>query len=284
MATKKIGWIGLGKMGNPMSKSLIRAGYKVAAYNRDHEKTERLKSDGITIALTPLALIDKSDIVIIMVTDDHAIREIFTGVNGLLSAKVQDKIIINMSTVSPSISSEMAILCEISGNNYLDAPVSGSVKQAEEATLVIMAGGDEEVFAEAKPILEHIGSLVRFVGGIGSGNKTKLIINTLLGVYAQGLAEAVLFAKELRIKPEDLILLINNSALSSPFLKIKGEMLLNQNFNASFTLKNLAKDLRLAKDIGLSTPLGDVAYQSFQDAASAFPEEDIISIIKYLDK
>jgi 3-hydroxyisobutyrate dehydrogenase len=284
IARQQIGWIGLGKMGIPMSKSLISSGYNLIVYNRNSDKAEILRLPGAKSALNPAELVDNSDVIIIMVTDDNAIREIFTSADGLLASKGTGRIVINMSTVSPAVSSEMAILCEINGNVYIDAPVSGSVKQAEEATLVIMAGGDEAVFDKVRAILEHMGRLVLLVGGIGSGNKAKLIINSLLAVYAQGLVEAVLFARELRIQPEDLINLISNSALGSPLLRIKGDMLLNQNFNASFTLKNLAKDLRLAKDIGLSLPMGNAAYQNFQEAAINFPEEDIISIIKHLDK
>ena len=135
MNATKIGWIGLGKMGVPMSQSLIQAGFSVTVYNRTKEKQERLKASGADVASTPGALIRQSDIVFIMVTDDKAIIDIFKGENGLLSAGASDKIIINMSTVSPAVSKEMAALCGEQGNHYLDAPVSGSVKQAQDGQL-----------------------------------------------------------------------------------------------------------------------------------------------------
>jgi 3-hydroxyisobutyrate dehydrogenase len=219
-----------------------------------------------------------------MVTDDRAIHDIFKGDNGLLSAGVSGKIIINMSTVSPAISKEMAAACVQQGNQYLDAPVSGSVKQAQEAQLVIMAGGDESTFEKAKPILEKIGRLAMLVGETGAGNTAKLVINTLLGIQAQALAEAVVFAQQKGINTTDLVTLVNNSALGSPFIKIKGEALLNNNFTAAFSLSNIAKDLRLAKDIGLSTPLGKVAYQTFQDAEPALGNEDIIAVYKQINR
>ena len=220
MNTTKIGWIGLGKMGVPMSQSLIKAGYPVTVYNRSKEKEESLKASGAGVAPTPAALIQQADVVILMVTDDKAIEAIFKGDNGLLSAGAGGKLIINMSTVSPAISKEMAAACAQQGNHYLDAPVSGSVKQAQEAQLVIMAGGDESTFERAKPILETIGRLVLLVGDTGAGNTAKLVINTLLGIQAQGLAEVVLFAQQNGIKTADLVTLINNSALGSPFIKI----------------------------------------------------------------
>jgi len=282
MNTTKIGWIGLGKMGTPMSQSLIKAGFPVVVYNRTKEKEEGLKASGAGVASTPAALIQQVDVVIIMVTDDKAINDIFNGENGLLAAGACGKVVINMSTVSLAISKDMAAACEQLGNHYLDAPVSGSVKQAQEAQLVIMAGGDEATFAKAKPILEKIGRMVLLVGDTGAGNTAKLAINTLLGIQAQGLAEAVAFAQQSGIKDTDLMTLINNSALGSPFIKIKGEAIVNNDFNAMFSLSNIAKDLRLAKDIGLSTPLGEVAYQTFQDAEPALGDEDIIAVYKQI--
>jgi 3-hydroxyisobutyrate dehydrogenase len=282
MNITKIGWIGLGKMGIPMSQSLIRAGFPVIVYNRSKEKEDRLKASGATVAPSPAALILQADVVIIMVTDDKAIDDIFNADNGLLGAGASGKIIINMSTVSPAISKEMAAVCKQQGNHYLDAPVSGSVKQAEEAQLVIMAGGDESIFEESRPILEKIGRLALLVGGTGAGNTAKLVINTLLGIQAQGLAEAFIFAQQCGIKNTDLATLVNNSALGSAFIKIKGEAIVKNNFNAAFSLSNIAKDLRLAKGIGLSTPLGEVAYQTFQDAEPALGNEDIIAVYKQI--
>jgi len=236
------------------------------------------------VASTPGALIQLSDIVFIMVTDDKAIVDVFKGENGLLSAGASDKIIINMSTVSPAISKEMFALCEEQGNHYLDAPVSGSVKQAQEGQLVIMAGGDQSTFELVRPVLEKIGRMAMLVGKVGAGNTAKLVINTLLGVVAQGLAEAVVFATQNGIRDTDLMTLINNSALGSPFIKLKGEAIINNNFDALFALSNIAKDLRLAREIGLSTPLGEVAYQTFQDAEPTYGDLDIISIFKQVSR
>jgi 3-hydroxyisobutyrate dehydrogenase len=279
----KIGWIGLGNMGGPMSQRLINAGYSVTVYNRSKAKEEALKLMGAAVASSPRLLMEQVNAIIIMVTDDQAIREIFTGDNGLLSSKkTNGKIIINMSTVSPGISKEMASLCSQEGNDYLDCPVSGSVKQAEEGQLVIMVGGDETILEKARPILEHLGKLTLLVGSTGAGNTAKLAINTLLAFHAQGLAETVVFARNNGIKTEDLITLINNSALGNIFAKIKGDAILQNNYKAAFALKHIAKDLRLAKQEGLETPMGETAFKTFQQAEPALGEEDIISIIKYI--
>jgi 3-hydroxyisobutyrate dehydrogenase len=284
MNTTTIGWMGLGNMGTPMSGNLIKAGYPVVVYNRTKEKEETLKAQGALTAASPATLIQQCAVVVMMVTDDRAIEQLFTGDNGLLSANVTGKIIINMSTVSPRISKEMAALCKQQGNDYIDAPVSGSVKQAEEGQLVIMVGGDQTVFEQAKPVLENLGKLVLRVGGHGAGNTAKLAINTLLGFHAQGLAEAIVFARQNGIETQDLLTLINQSALGNAFIKIKSDAILQNNYRAAFALKHIAKDLRLAKAEGLNTPLGEVVYNTFQQAEPTLGEEDIIAIIKYIDR
>jgi 3-hydroxyisobutyrate dehydrogenase len=283
MNTTKIGWIGLGLMGNPMSQQLLKAGYPLTVYNRHKDKEAELKEQGASTASTPKELLQQTDVVIIMVTDDKAIREIFTSESGLLSADVKDKIIINMSTVSLAINKEMAELSKQQGNHFLDAPVSGSVKQAETAQLVIMVGGEAKVFEKVKTVLETMGKMVVNVGATGTGNAAKLAINTLLSFYTQGLAEAVILAKNNGIEPETLLNLLGNAAIANPYTKLKGDSIINNNFKAAFSLKNIVKDLQLSRDIGLNTPLGQTALKTFEDAQQQFGEEDLIAIYKYLD-
>jgi len=280
MSTKKIGWIGLGTMGIPMSQQLIKAGYPVTVYNRSKEKEESLKASGAATAPSPKELIEQTDIVFVMVSNDEAINDIFNGSEGLLSAKASGKVIINMSTVSPGISKQMAALSREQGSDYLDAPVSGSVKQAEEGTLVIMAGGAAATFEQVKPELEKLGKLALLVGDSGAGNTAKLAINTLLAFHSQGLAETVLFAQQNNIKTEDMLTIINNGAMSNIFAKIKGDAILNDNYKPAFALKHIAKDLRLAKAEGLNSPLAQAAYQTFQEAEATHGNEDIIAVIK----
>lgn len=284
MSSIKIGWIGLGKMGNPMSQHLINAGYPVAVFNRSKEKEDALKAKGAEPVSSPSNLIQQSDVIIIMVSDDKAIYDIFSGAEGLLHAGVTGKIIINMSTVSSAISKEMALLCNQQGNHYLDAPVSGSVKQAEGAQLVVMVGGEKAVYEQVKEVLDHLGKLTLYVGETGAGNATKLAVNSLIGFYAQGLSEAVIFANQNQIRTEDLLTVINNSALANVFTKFKGDAILNDNFEPAFYLKHIVKDLGLARDQGLTTPLADTAYHSFLEAEKTMAEEDMISIFRHLSQ
>jgi 3-hydroxyisobutyrate dehydrogenase len=269
-------------MGIPMSRRLLEAGYPVAVYNRSKDKEEALRAAGATAADSPAALLQQAEVVFLMVSDDQAIRNLFTGSEGLLHAETSGKLLINMSTVSPGISEEMATLSREKGHTYLDAPVSGSVKQAEGGQLVVMVGGDEPAFNQAKPLFEPLSKLALHLGPTGNGNRAKLAMNTLLGFYAQGLAETMLFAQQHGLKPEDMQALIANSAMGNVFSKIKGEAIIGDNYQAAFALKLLAKDLRLAKDEGLNTPLGAVVHQTFQDAEPTLGDEDVIAVIKYL--
>ncbi|GAB2776889.1 NAD(P)-dependent oxidoreductase [Salinimicrobium soli] len=278
----KIGWIGLGKMGKPMSESLLKAGRTVIVYNRTKDKEEPLKEDGADTAASPKELIEKVDVVFLMISDDKAVEDVFYGDKGILAAEVSGKIVVNMSTVSAEVSRKVASALESKGNDYLDAPVSGSVKQAQDATLVVIAGGKGEVFEEVSPLLETIGKKAILVGDIGVGNLTKLAVNTFLGIVTQGLAEVINFSREKEVKTSDLMEIINNSALGSPFIKIKGNAVLEEDYNAAFTLSHLTKDLRLAQEAGFDAPLGNAAYETFSKAEAELGGEDVISIIKKL--
>jgi 3-hydroxyisobutyrate dehydrogenase len=282
MQTTNIGWIGLGIMGKPMCSQLIRSGYNVTVYNRSKDKEEALTAMGAAAAPTPAALMEQADVIFMMVTDDNAIQQLFEGEDGLLAPKVTGRLIINMSTVSPGVSKRYAEVCSKSGNHYIDAPVSGSQKQAEEAQLVIMAGGTDEAFAIAEPILKHMGKMVTHTGAAGTGTTAKLAINTLLAIQAQGLAEAVSFASNNGIEAQQLLTLINNSALASTFIKIKGDAVINETYKPAFALNNIVKDLGLAKDEGMNSPLGNASLATFTEAANQYGEEDIIAIYKYL--
>jgi 3-hydroxyisobutyrate dehydrogenase len=189
-----------------------------------------------------------------------------------------------MSTVSPGISKEIAAACEEQGSQYLDAPVSGSVKQAQEGQLVIMVGGNTTAFEQATPILQHLGRLVLRVGDHGAGNTAKLAMNLLLGFHAQGLAEATLFARTHGVRTEDFLNIFNKSALGNVFGKIKGDAILQDNYKAAFALKLIAKDLRLAKAEGWNSPLAETTWQSFQQAEPGFGDQDIIAILQWLAK
>jgi len=284
MNTPKLGWIGLGSLGTPMSQRHIAAGYPVTVYNRTKEKEAALKAAGAAVAETPAELLNNTDIVFLTVSDDQAVRDCFTGDKGLLAARATGKLIINMSTVSPGISKELAAACRQQGNEYLDAPVSGSVKQAIEGQLVIMVGGSKTAYEKANPVLQPLGKLVLHLGDTGSGNTVKLAINLLLSFHTQGLAEATLFANQHGIRTEDFMNIMNNGAMGNVYAKIKGELIIHDNYKPAFYLKHMVKDLGLARAEGWKTPMAELAFESFQKAQTQYGDEDLIAIRKFLEK
>jgi 3-hydroxyisobutyrate dehydrogenase len=284
MGTKKIGWIGLGNMGTPMAMNLVKAGYAVTVYNRTAAKAAGLVEAGAGLAVSPAALWDEADIVITMLSDDAALREIHGGDGGLLAGARAGQLVIDMSTVSPVTSRELAGQLAAKGVDYLDAPVAGSVKPAELGQLVIMVGGKKECYEAALPIFEKLGKASFLMGEQGAGNVAKLAINTLLAFNMQGLAESVLFAKEKGIRPEAMLAVIGESAVANGITKMKAANIMEDNFQAAFALKHLAKDLRLALGQGLHTPGGIILHDSYQQAlAAGWGEKDIAAIFPFLE-
>ena len=286
MTTKRIGWIGLGNMGVPMVKNLLKAGFEVTVYNRTAAKAAPLQEAGAKLAASPAALWETADTIITMVADDAALQQIHQGKDGLLAGertRESSATVIDMSTVSPATSRDLAAKLAARGVDYLDAPVAGSVKPAELGQLVIMVGGKKEVFEKALPIFEKLGKAQFHLGQQGSGNNAKLAINTLLAFNMQGLAESVLFASEHGIQPEAMLAIIGESALANAITKLKTANILQANYQPAFALKHLAKDLRLAQGQGLHTPGGEAMHDSYQQAlAQGWGEKDISAIFPFL--
>jgi len=287
MNTTKIGWIGIGNMGVPMVKNLVKVGFEVTVYNRTKAKALALQQHTtVTIAETPAALLPDSDIIITMLSDDEALLEIYNGAEGLFSNQPGKPLLaIDMSTVSPETTLKLAGLCKQKGINYLDAPVSGSVKPAEDAQLIIMAGGDAADFERAQPVFNALGKASVLLGANGAGNKTKLAINLFLAIVVQGFTEAVLFAQQNGIDTEQFLNIVNNGAVGSGITKLKTNNILQDNYKAAFALKHLAKDLRLAQEQGMHLPAGKAVLDTYNQAVkTGLGDEDMIAIIKQLGK
>ena len=273
----------MGNMGIPIAKNLLKAGYRVTVYNRTKSRERELLEAGASSAPGPDSLWQQCDIVFTMVSDDAAVKAVFEG--GLLSSPASGKLAIDMSTVSPATSRFLAEECHKKGLQFLDAPVSGSVKPAQEGTLVIMVGGDENAYQTAKPLFDVIGKIALHLGDNGAGSSAKLAINYFLGLTIQGLAETILFARQNGINTEDMLKIINEGALANAITKGKSTNILQNDFKAAFALKHLAKDLRLAYQTGLNMPLSSPLLNSVQNALSeGLGDEDVMAILKYLDK
>jgi 3-hydroxyisobutyrate dehydrogenase len=286
-AKMNIGWIGLGNMGTPMVKNLVKAGFEVTVYNRSTDKSEALRNEiQVGVAYSPAELLASSDVIITMLTDDQAVKDIYEGANNILSAEAgKEPIMIDMSTVSPETTKYLAGLCAEKGIPYLDAPVAGSVKPAEEAQLVIMVGGDENSYEQVKPVFDALGKASVYLGENGKANVAKLAVNLMLGIVTQGLAEAVVFARKNGLAADLLLPLINASSLGCGLTKIKTDNIINDDFKAAFALKLLTKDIRLATENGMDTPAGVSVYSTLKAAtANGYGDEDMIAVLKYLSE
>jgi glyoxylate/succinic semialdehyde reductase len=284
----KVGFVGLGLMGEPMCQNILSKGHDVVVYNRTRAKMGPLVAAGAKAAPSLAALVQRSEVVITMVADPAAVRDVVTAKGGLLSALAPGTTYIDMSTVSPETSREIALLVRGTGADYLEAPVLGSKKAAAAATLTILTGGDAEVSRRMEPILLAMGSKVIHMGDTGLAACMKLMINQIFGTTLCVFAEAALTGMEAGLAPDRVLAVIQNSLVASPALQAKGrDMLIEQLFTPNFPLKHAYKDMRLAveagKASGIPTPVTKAACDLYGAAwDKGFGDRDISAVIRAL--
>jgi 3-hydroxyisobutyrate dehydrogenase-like beta-hydroxyacid dehydrogenase len=257
----KLGFTGLGVMGSRMAKRLLDAGHQLSGYNRTREKAQWLVDSGMEWCDSPRAVAEASDVCFSMVTNTDALRSINEGPDGLLQALGPGKIYVDMSTVSPAYSQELAKKVADQGAAMLDAPVSGSVITLEEGKLSIMVGGDPAVFEQVRPILQDIGPKVTHVGRNGLAVTMKIAANLSLAVQMLAFSEGVLIAEKSGIKRETAVEVLLNSVIASPMVKYRGPFVLGMPEEAWFNVNMMQKDMNLALELGrqLDIPLPTTA-------------------------
>jgi 3-hydroxyisobutyrate dehydrogenase-like beta-hydroxyacid dehydrogenase len=256
-----LGFIGLGTMGGQMVKRLLDKGHTVTGYNRTRSKAEWLVQAGMRWAESPRAVAEASEIVFSMVTDTTALRAITEGPDGILAGLGPGKIYIDMSTVSPTASRELAARVAECGAEMLDAPVSGSVVTIQQGQLSIMVGGSPAAFERARPILEDLGPKVTHVGANGLAVTMKIATNLVLTAQMLAFSEAVLLAEKSGIPRATAVEVLLGSVIASPMLKYRGPFVLRMPEEAWFNVTMMQKDLNLAVELGqrLGVPLPTVA-------------------------
>ncbi len=242
-----IGWIGTGTMGYAMVENALQAGYSLRVYNRSKEKAAPLLEKGAMWAPTPAAAAAGADVIWTMLADDAAITEVFTGENGILSAISPGGLVIDSSTVSPSTSMAIGTAVAEKRAEFLDAPVSGSKPHAEQAALTFMVGGTQNAYEKAIPYFEALGKKSFYLGEQGAGSKTKLAINTLLGIQLLGFAETLTFAEKVGINARQFVDVIMSGAVRSGVVEAKAGKMIDHEFSPQFTSALLLKDLKLAQ-------------------------------------
>jgi 3-hydroxyisobutyrate dehydrogenase-like beta-hydroxyacid dehydrogenase len=241
-----IGFIGLGAMGGRLAGRLLAAGYEVHGHNRTKSKAAELIANGLIWQETPREVASAADVTISMVSDDAALEQICFGSDGILAGLSAGKLYADMSTVSPDASAELAARVSELGAKMLDAPVSGSVPQADSGTLTIMVGGEPGAFAVAEPILAVLGSKVVHVGGNGKGLLLKLAINISLAAQLVAFSEGLVLAERGGIEAKLAAEVMAESPIGSPMLKARVPLILDLPEQAWFDVELLHKDVRLA--------------------------------------
>jgi 3-hydroxyisobutyrate dehydrogenase-like beta-hydroxyacid dehydrogenase len=257
----KLGYIGLGVMGGRMAKRLLDAGHTVTGYNRTKSKAQWLLDEGMQWGETPRAVVEASDVIFSMVTNTKAVLAVTGGPEGIIAGLGPGKVYIDMSTVAPATSRELAAQVAAKGAHMLDAPVSGSVETLESGKLSIMVGGDEAVFEQVKPILLDIGPKANYVGDNGLAVAMKIATNLSLAVQMLAFSEGVLLAEKSGISRETAVEVLTHSVIASPMVKYRGPFVLGHPDEAWFNCNMMQKDMLLALEMGreLDVPLPTTA-------------------------
>ena len=256
-----LGFVGLGVMGSRMVKRLLQAGHAVTGYNRTKSKAQWLLDAGMRWADTPAAVARVAEIVFTMVTDTNALKAVASGPDGILAGLGSGKIYVDMSTVSPAASRDLAAQVAATGAQMLDAPVSGSVSTLEEGKLTFMVGGARAAFERVEPILKAIGRKATHVGDNGLAVVMKIATNLSLAVQMLAFSEGLLLAEKGGIARETAVEVLLNSVIASPMVKYRGPFVLKMPDEAWFDVNMMQKDLLLALEMGrsLDVPLPTTA-------------------------
>jgi 3-hydroxyisobutyrate dehydrogenase-like beta-hydroxyacid dehydrogenase len=256
----RIGFVGLGNMGGSMAARFLAAGYRVYGEDQDRDRARGLMHDGLEWRRTPREVAEAADVVFTSVPDDSVLELVASGPEGILAGLAAGKVWVDMSTVSPNVSREIAERVHALGATMLDAPVSGSVPQVQAGTLTIMVGGDKQAYARVEPILRALGTPTH-VGENGQGLVLKLAINISLAVQVLAFAEGLLLAERAGIDRKLAVEVMTQSPIGSPMLKARGPLVLDLPDEAWFDVRLMQKDLVLALDTGrqLRVPLPSAA-------------------------
>ena len=262
---KQIGFIGLGIMGKPIAKNLIKAGFELQVHSRSNGPVKELVALGAKETGTPAECAKNMDAVITMLPDGPDSESVILGENGVLDSAKKGAIIIDMSSIAPAISQKIAKSCETSGAEFLDAPVSGGEPGAIEGTLAIMVGGNQCVFDSRQSIFDSVGSSYVLCGDYGAGNTTKLANQIIVATNIAAVGEALVLAKKAGLEPQKVFDAIKGGLAGSNVLNAKGPMMISGNFNPGFRIKLHHKDIRnsmlTGSDLGVSLPVTSLVQQ-----------------------
>src|SRR4051794_1385177 len=286
---ERVAFLGLGIMGEPMAANLVSAGFQVTVWNRTPRKAEMFAGTyDVKHADTPAEAAAASDLTITMVPDVPEVEEVLFGERGAAAGLRRGALVIDMSTIASDASVEFAKRLQADGIGFLDAPVTGSRPRAEDGTLTIMAGGSDEDFARARPVLEAMGKLVVHVGPQGHGSIIKLLNNTTAAVNALAVAEALVAAKRAGVDPDRLVEVMAAGSGGSAMLGLKAGPMLEHDFTPLFKLAHMLKDVRhtlaAADRLGADMWLGKEAEKAYTRAdRKGLGEQDFAAVVQVVE-
>jgi 3-hydroxyisobutyrate dehydrogenase-like beta-hydroxyacid dehydrogenase len=281
-----IGFTGMGHMGSHMAQRLLDAGYRLTVYDRTYEKAQEVGQRGAQVVHTPRELAAGCQVVMVCVTDDSAQEDVMFGPEGALAGVHSDSVVIDLSTVSPGASRRLYQAMKEKNVPMIDAAVSGSVPQVDQGSLVIFVGGDHGTFEQCKSILNVLGQKSFYMGASGMGTTMKLVVNTLLGLGMQALAEAIALGEKAGLEKGLLLDVLGQTAVLTPGQKSKLDNVKHEQYPTNFALSLMHKDFSLvlsqAYDLSVSMPATAAAQQMYTAAMAKGMDEDFSTMIKFM--
>jgi len=286
---EQIGFVGLGIMGRPMVRNLMKAGYSVTVYDIVADAVEELASEGAIPATSSDEVASKTDTIITMLPDSADSERAILGEGGVLAGAKKGSIIIDMSSIAPSMSQKIFQECANEGVEMLDAPVSGGEPGAINATLAIMVGGKQDIFDKCYDLLSVMGSNVVLTGDIGAGNITKLANQIIVAANIEALSEAMVLAQKAGVDPERVFNAIRGGLAGSTVMEAKAPMMLDRNFKAGFRIRLHQKDLRnvlqTAQELNVPLPVTALLQQMLGSLVNDGEQDlDHSAILHFLEK
>ena len=283
-----LGFIGMGAMGSRLVLRLRDHGYEATVYDLDRSKALALIAHGARVANSPAELAKNADVILSCLTNDDAVRDVYLGRKGILSDITPGKVVLEMSTISPATSRKLYIEGAKSGVNVMDVAISGSTPAVEKGTAVLLIGGDSEVFEAAQPIFQAAASHWFLMGPAGSGTSMKLVVNAILGVEMQAIAEAIALGEAEGLDRKRLLDVLAQTAVIAPAHRGKLTRAQHSDYSPQFPLGLMNKDYRLmleaARTANITLPATAAAFQVNSSATKEDPTADFSSVIRLMEK
>ncbi len=284
----KLGFIGLGNMGSRIAQRLLDQGYQLEVYDRDPAKGEAIAAQGGTVAKSIFELARAADVVLSCLTNDEAVRSVYTAVEGVFAGARSGTVVLEMSTISPEISREVHELGAKSGIEVMDVAISGSTPAAENGTLTLLAGGNQELFHAATPIFELLAKQYFLLGGPGSGTAMKLVVNALLGVGMQAIAEAIVLGEKAGLDRKHLLEVLSHTAVIAPAHMGKLARITIDDYTPQFPLRLMNKDfvliLKAAAEVRMPMPVTEAAFHVNSEELAGGQEEDFSAVVRRMEE